>query len=179
MWNELGIIMAITVGFLFTYLSINRLSGSEDMLISVILWSTYIILSLPFWKLSELYMNKMRERVIKYGRFDFENGVFYPFLMVPPDTTLGKLFVTAGPILLGLMIYSGFHFRRTHPTMEGFIGDILGYLVGVIFLFASSCAYHELRFIRQWEKETGRTMYVAGFGPTAESERSQSSRKKK
>src|SRR3989338_9961289 len=28
MWNELGIIMAITVGFLFTYLSINILSGS-------------------------------------------------------------------------------------------------------------------------------------------------------
>lgn len=166
-WNKSAMVTIIVLGFLFTYLSIHGILFRKQSINgnTIPLWLVYIVSCLPLWRLGIDYMRKIKDKALERGRYNLQDGIFYPFIMLSPQTKLGKWFVVAGPIFGGLAIYLGFHFRRTHTEIEGLISGILLYCVGGVCWFAASCAYHELRFIRQWEKETGRTMYVAGFGP--------------
>ena len=170
-WNQSGMMMALTIGIIVAYLSIDDLSKGVNMYANIFLWCIYFISFPSLWRFSKTYMEKAIEGIKQHGRYDFQQGIFWPFVMIPPETKFGQWLVAIGPILGGLAIYLGFYFRVTHADIEKLVTGIMGYAVGFVFLFAASCAYYELQFIRRWEKETGRIMYVAGFGPTAEEKR--------
>lgn len=124
------------------------------------------------WRYYAPLLRELHERDTHTGRFDLEKGTFS--LAIPPS-----LYEFRTPLLRKVMAillpYSGVLVAISAASgIRGGSNLLTGRDVGtgVLFLFLASafvvvmiCGLYTYRWIRRWEKATGRTMWIKGFEP--------------
>ena len=109
-------------------------------------------------------LQPLLEADTRTGRFDLEKGTYS--LRVLPNFYESKIPLLNKPFQVGLIA-----FIAIEVTAQFLHKDIWG---GMLFLIITALCvgglvgiFHTYRFIRRWEKQTGRTMWIEGFEPGA------------
>jgi len=61
----------------------------------------------------------------------------------------------------------GMRMNQSEFRYKELVFDLLIYLLAVLLFFEVVSSFYTYRFIRRWEQQTGRTMWLKGFEPQA------------
>lgn len=124
------------------------------------------------WRYYTPVMKELHERDTHTGRFDLEQGTYS--LAIPPTfyeyktpllrKAMGILLPYSG-VLIAISAASGVRggSKLLHGRDVG--SGVLFLVMATIFVGVATCGLYTYRWIRRWEKATGRTMWIKGFEP--------------
>lgn len=127
-----------------------------------------ILAPLMWWWGSRVYLSKgeIKEAVLRSKRIDLEQATYSPYL-IPHDLYQAKwarLTLVANVALVSVAASAGAlisHFASSRNADPGQLGiSIVGFSLVLASIFMVSTGYHEARWMRGWEKKTGRKIYV-------------------
>ena len=128
------------------------------------------------WRYYTPPISKLLEADTDTGRFDLERGTFS--LAVPPSLYEFKrpilrkasaILVGSSGTLIAISAASGVHGGRQMLMGKDLSAGALELVLAVIFVMIVPASFYTYRWIRRWEKQTGRTMWIKGFEPGSNS----------
>ena len=130
------------------------------------------------WRYYTPVMKPLLEADCHTGRFALDSGTFS--LLVPPTfyefkTPLlrkaAAILLPSSGALIAISAASGVHGGRKLLEGRDLGFGALSLFLAAGFVFAVTCAFYTYRWIRRWEQQTSRTMWIKGFEPQAEARR--------
>jgi hypothetical protein len=116
---------------------------------------------------ASIYNPETMKEVLASKRIDTEKGTYSPFTVpfgvfktkssqkwLVLANTSGPLFITIAVVVAGVL-------GRHTPNLARLWGGLCGYVGVALFVGAIRAGLGEYSWIRRWEKETGRKMYIA------------------
>ncbi len=163
-------IACYTIGLTFN--AYFRWRWPQDASYILLIVATSVLTAYMTWRYYTPLMKLLLEADCRTGRFDLERGTFS--LAIPPTfyefkTPLMRRAMTillpASGTLTAIAAASGV--RSGDNLLHGKdIGVASLFLIGgVLAIITTTCALYTYRWIRRWEKTTGRTMWIKGFEP--------------
>ncbi len=106
------------------------------------------------------------------GRINVLEGTFCPMIPQAVFQFRNRLVARVvaviganGVILAVIGANVGMRMQQGAFTHKELVFNAVAYLLGVLILFAVTSCLYTYRFIRRWERQTGRTMWIKGFEP--------------
>ena len=108
------------------------------------------------------------------GRFDLEKGTFS--LSIPPTLYEYKtpilrkataILLPYSGVFIAIAAASGVHGGGKLLTGRDLGSGASSLFLAVVCVGTMTCTFYTYRWIRRWEKATGRTMWIKGFEPTS------------
>ena len=124
------------------------------------------------WRYYTPLMKELLEADCRTGRFDLDRGTFS--LLIPPSLYEFKtkvlrkataILLPYSGVFIAIAAASGVHGGRKLLVGRDLGSGALSLFLAVMCVFAMTCAFYTYRWIRRWEKATGRTMWIKGFEP--------------
>lgn len=107
------------------------------------------------------------QHVLASKRIDLERGTYSPFTFpfgILATKESKKWFIlanTCGPLAISLTLIFGNWLGKYAPKTENLWTALCGYLGTILSVYVIRTALGEYAWIRRWEKETGRKMYIS------------------
>lgn len=135
----------------------------------LILASWILLFPLMWWWGARIFCTKdgeIKDAVLRSKRIDLEAQTYSPYHF--PDNLFEAgwarktvaLSTAVGGLAIGLSVYVSHLVNTRMPDSEYGYGAFWGYLLVLLSVACVSAPYHEWRWIRNWEKKTGRRIYV-------------------
>ncbi len=144
------------------------LLGIQNTVTMAFFCISLIISCLLSWRWGAgIYNAETMKGVLASRRIDIQNGTYSPFTLpgeVFNSKGSKKWFLIAsasGPLLITSAIIFSKILGRYTPDLQRLWGGLWGYIVIVLFVGCIRAALGEYGWIRRWEKETDRKMYIS------------------
>lgn len=160
-----------------SFFSLLALAGMSMVLLGLNVTSPFIatallvvilIPSIFSWRWgAERFNAETMEHVLASKRIDIEKGVYSPFtfpfglLQTKGSKRWFVIASTSGPLLISLTLIFGHSLGKYSPEGANLWTSACGYVGVLLSVYALRCALGEYAWIRRWEKETGRKMYIS------------------
>lgn len=144
----------------------SRIEGQGELWLSLTSW--FILSVVMWWWGSRVYCSsgEIKETVLRSKRIDLEQATYSPY-HYPSDLfkagwarSTVSLSVLVGGTVIGISVFVNHLLSSRNPEGESFWAAICGYILVLISVASISAPYHEWRWMRRWEKKTGRKIYV-------------------
>jgi hypothetical protein len=136
------------------------------LLIGIII--SLLISAMAFWRFGSDCFNAIAMQcVLASKRIDVERGTYSPYifpvgiLKTKNSKYLFTITNAGGPFIISLTLIFGHWLGVYHPKAENLWAAICSYVLVLLCVYAFRAGLGEYGWIRRWEKETGRTMYIA------------------
>ena len=113
------------------------------------------------------FTQEMMQHVLASKRIDVEKGTYSPFVFpfgILTTKSSMRWFVianTAGPLVISLTLLFSHWLGKYSPKAENLWTALCAYVGVILFVYTIRTALGEYSWIRRWEKETGRKMYIS------------------
>lgn len=109
----------------------------------------------------------MMADIVASKRIDIEKGAYSPFTL--PLAVFRKqagcrwfiLANTSAPLIATIAVVFGSSVSKHSPDIAGLVGAVCGYVAIVLSIGCIRAGLGEYSWVRRWEKETGRKMYIS------------------
>ncbi|MBI3313389.1 MAG: hypothetical protein HYZ83_04080 [Candidatus Omnitrophica bacterium] len=116
---------------------------------------------------ASIYSFETMKEVLVSKRIDVEKGTYSPFTFpfgILKTKSSKKWFILAnasGPLIITLSLVFGRWLGKLSPRVENHWGAFCAFALVVLFVGCIRAGSGEYSWIRNWEKETGRKMYIS------------------
>jgi len=101
------------------------------------------------------------------GRYDYERGLFDPWIMSTPKNRIGAIFTrhfwSIAALAIGTGVWFPLHLSKTGPHKTDIYAILGTFLITLMIGYAIGAGIAGIRLIRHWERKTGRLMRLASF----------------
>lgn len=163
--------LAVLTGF-----RLRPLLNPEDFGIASLIAVGLVVVACLTWRYYTPLMQELHAADCRTGRFDLDRGAyslavlpnFYEF-KTPLLRRASVILVSSSGVLTAIAAASSVHGGERLLRGRDLGAGALFLFIAVTMVALMTCAFYTYRWIRCWEKSTGRTMWIKGFEPGADS----------